>query len=203
MPTQGFFSVPIYHDMIEGNIFDKIQKEFTIVEEDLNSKKLFAYKEYWHPGTHQISDTTFTKNLLLDYNLKTFEKELSNHVTAYLQSIDAPAERFQAYRVMQCWMTKTGKNEYAHLHNHGRCDISGVYYFKTNGVDGSIGFRNPTTQFWMSYFLEHLKVDIVHKPHEGKIILFPGWLDHDVSTNYTDHERISISFNINFQKPDF
>jgi len=111
MPVNGHFSVPIYHDMIEGPTFVEIQQEFDLVIEDLNSKDVFAHKEYWHPGTHQISDVTFTKNLLLEYNLKSFEKELEKHVISYLKIVNAPPERFSAYKVMQCWMTKTGKNE--------------------------------------------------------------------------------------------
>ena len=36
---------------------------------------------------------------------------------------------------------------------------------------------------------------IYYPPHEGMIILFPGWLDHRVGVNTTDDDRITIAFN--------
>ena len=35
---------------------------------------------------------------------------------------------------------------------------------------------------------------------EGRLILFPAWLHHEVPVNRTEHERVSISFNIVFTK---
>jgi uncharacterized protein (TIGR02466 family) len=32
-------------------------------------------------------------------------------------------------------------------------------------------------------------------PVEGKLIIFPAWLEHEVLPTNTDEERISISFN--------
>lgn len=37
-------------------------------------------------------------------------------------------------------------------------------------------------------------------PVDGMFILFPDWLEHGVSTQTTDGERISISFNIKVTK---
>jgi uncharacterized protein (TIGR02466 family) len=34
------------------------------------------------------------------------------------------------------------------------------------------------------------------KPAVGKLLLFPGWLEHSVEKNKTDDIRISISFNL-------
>ena len=33
-------------------------------------------------------------------------------------------------------------------------------------------------------------------PEEGKLLLFPSWLDHEVDQNLSQEKRISISFNI-------
>ena len=34
-------------------------------------------------------------------------------------------------------------------------------------------------------------------PVEGGLVLFPSYLDHSVNENYSNEERIVISFNIN------
>ena len=33
-------------------------------------------------------------------------------------------------------------------------------------------------------------------PEEGKLVLFPSWLEHEVDQNLSQEKRISISFNL-------
>jgi hypothetical protein len=35
-------------------------------------------------------------------------------------------------------------------------------------------------------------------PEVGALYLWPGMIEHQTATNKTDHERISLSFNIRF-----
>jgi uncharacterized protein (TIGR02466 family) len=41
--------------------------------------------------------------------------------------------------------------------------------------------------------LSHMQWEI--SPKENNIVLFPSWLEHYVSDNESDEDRISISFN--------
>ena len=34
----------------------------------------------------------------------------------------------------------------------------------------------------------------------GTILLFPGWLKHGIMTNETEHDRVSFSFDIIFDR---
>ena len=36
------------------------------------------------------------------------------------------------------------------------------------------------------------------EPTAGMLILFPGWLEHGVETQLSDHKRVSVSFNLGF-----
>ena len=38
------------------------------------------------------------------------------------------------------------------------------------------------------------------EPEEGKLLLFPAYLQHSVDENLSDDERIVISFNIDINK---
>ena len=88
---------------------------------------------------------------------------------------------------------------YAHAHHHGHADLSGVYYYKTTGDDGDLFFQTPnlasTTSVWSNQ--PHT---ISMKPEQGKIILFPGYLMHGIRTNTTPHTRLSVSFNMRFDR---
>jgi ectoine hydroxylase-related dioxygenase (phytanoyl-CoA dioxygenase family) len=33
-------------------------------------------------------------------------------------------------------------------------------------------------------------------PEEGRLYVFPGWLEHGVDVNRSDRDRVSISFNV-------
>lgn len=202
MSIHGYFSTPIYDSTIVGDELIAIQEELDKVVADLKSKDSFQHNEQWLPNTHKLSDTSFKSNLLLDYPTPQFLEFLKFHVFEYMRILGVPEIKIQEFRIIQSWMTNTGKHEFAHTHNHGSVDIAGVYYYKTNGEDGSINFMNPVPQF-STYLLEHLPNNVSYEPKVGKIILFPGWVDHGVPANYTDDERISISFNINFKRPEF
>ena len=121
-------------------------------------------------------------------------KEIDKHLKEYCSEIGYEYKRYK----IDSWLSKFGKGNYAHIHHHGITDISGVYYYKTNGNDGKIFFETPNpfldTQLCYLRYGETWE----HKPQEGKILLFPGWLRHGVRTNETDNTRISLSFNIYF-----
>jgi len=200
-PVEPWFPIPLYVNKVQKQNFNAIQQDFQRVVDDLNSKEGFTYREDWN--SHKTSDVTFSKNLFAEYNLKLFQQELDEHIFSYLKIINSPVvarEETFKYQIFGSWMTLSGKKDYAHIHTHGSSDISGVYYFKTNGNDGDIFFENPMRYLENSYCFSHLNARASWKPEVGKIILFPGWMPHGVTTNITDNERISISFNILFER---
>lgn len=192
------FSVPIYSAQVSGLAFNKIQHEFENVYNDLKANNKFQHNE--KSNSHMLSDITFTQNLLNDYQTEEFKKELDNHLRSYMAGInsDIGITRPFEYKIESSWMTLNVKNSYAVVHSHGDTDIAGVYYFNTNGRDGDFFFETPNKLIKSSYCFRHWQCNSEHKPQVGKLMLFPGWLEHGVGTNHTDSERVSISFNINF-----
>ena len=147
--------------------------------------------------THLIS-TNFTKkvNVIKELGLKKLQKEIDNHVKKYCDEIGFEYSKYK----MTSWISKFESGSYAQIHDHGDADISGVYYYKTNGDDGKFFFESPNDHLNTSrIFMDRGGVRWEYIPHCGKMILFPGWLKHGVQTNITDNTRISISFNIKFE----
>jgi uncharacterized protein (TIGR02466 family) len=93
-------------------------------------------------------------------------------------------------------MTLNELGSYAVMHDHGSSDISGVYYYKTNEQDGNLFFQTPNKLLSSNFLFKSIPSIVEYTPKVGKIVLFPGWLNHGVHTNTTDNERVSISFNI-------
>lgn len=93
------------------------------------------------------------------------------------------------------WSQVHSKNESTNLHDHVDCfDLknspvySGVYYVKVPKNSGKIVFQyninkyNQYNRWW-------------YEPQESDFLLFPSTLDHFVTKNLSNENRISISFN--------
>jgi len=87
-------------------------------------------------------------------------------------------------------------------HNHANAFFSGVYYVKVPVNAGQLEVHDPrpgpqllrpkqntdnlSREYWRSVSFD---------PQEGRIIIFPSWLEHEVKSNESNEMRISISFN--------
>ncbi len=190
MPIEAIFPTPIYHSGTRN--LDAITKE---IDDALDSIQ-FSYKPEWGK-THHLSDTTFTKNFIVDNSLNLLHDEIRYHVSLYLNGLRFPKPK--DYDIIGSWVALFKPGDYGHIHNHAYFDISGVYYHKTNGNDGNIYFNTPNTLLDASYCFNHISPPWSHSPQKGKIILFPSFISHGIKTNETDDDRISIAFNIQFK----
>ena len=125
---------------------------------------------------------------------------------------------------MNIWFNLNRRNNPHKKHYHVNSDFSGVYYVKvpkeveTEEMEQFIGIDNKVTSipkkddcgkikffdprqaisygnyFYMSRY--HRTFDISRMPIEGTMFIFPSGLEHEVLPNYTDEDRISISFNL-------
>ena len=187
------FPAPVYVSQVDN--FKDIQNE---IRSYIRGVKFESTPPDWGP-THLISDPTFSSNILKDLNI--FSTELRVHVERYCKSLwrrPIPNDYSADYSCVGSWFALFKKGHYGQIHCHPGCDISGVYYYKTNGNDGGIFFESPNLAAHMSNLFSPIRY--TPDPLEGKIILFPSWLPHGVMTNDTHNQRISISFNLKFSE---
>jgi uncharacterized protein (TIGR02466 family) len=89
------------------------------------------------------------------------------------------------------------------VHAHPNNFFSGVYYVRAEPGARSTNFYDPRpqaevmappraqdTRFTANY------VEMEASP--GRLVLFPAWLKHDVPTNLSEAERVTVSFNLMF-----
>ncbi|HEX9584630.1 MAG TPA: TIGR02466 family protein [Gammaproteobacteria bacterium] len=104
-------------------------------------------------------------------------------------------------RVSTCWVNINGEGGFNTRHIHGNAYFSGVYYVKVPTDSGVIRFFDPNP-VRECFHLPYKEIDAKNcfhhsvKPVEGRILIFPGYVAHDVSINRSIDERISISFNV-------
>lgn len=107
--------------------------------------------------------------------------------------------------IQSSWINVNDKYSYNLKHTHPRSLFSGVYYVQVpEGISGDIIFYREN--YMLNYIPPYVVEDwntvnsatISYKSKAGMLLIFPSWLEHSVTTNLTDEDRISISFNTNF-----
>ena len=102
----------------------------------------------------------------------------------------------------QAWVNISPPGASNKIHYHPNCHFSGVYYISLKAPEcGSIFFRDPRVASRMMTYpatepTEFTVSEIRMRPEEGRMYVFPGWLEHGVDVNRSDRDRVSISFNV-------
>lgn len=193
MATDGLFAIPIYHGIINN---PQMQKKFEDIHAKLFSENKLKYKPEWN-NTQKLSSLDFHDNIIEENNLFEFRNELMLHLSQYLKDIGREPGTEQV-KIVASWMTSNSKGDYSHQHCHGASDIAGVYYVKAAPGDARFYFRSSNKGASGSYVFNSIPDIQYFTPEVGKIILFPGWLEHGVEKQMEDRERVSVSFNLEF-----
>lgn len=107
--------------------------------------------------------------------------------------------------VCNAWINISGKHAYDVCHVHPQSLLSGVFYVKVPANSGALTFRNDKEfqsfrewqlKSWALTDRYNMSPAFECAPAEGRMILFPAWLPHEVGINLSDEDRISISFNV-------
>jgi uncharacterized protein (TIGR02466 family) len=104
--------------------------------------------------------------------------------------------------MLQAWVNISPPGASNKVHYHANCHFSGVYYVSLKAPEcGSIFFRDPRVASRMMTYPVQRATDFTAeevrmRPEEGRIYIFPGWLEHGVEENTSDRDRVSISFNV-------
>ena len=195
MGINPIFPLPIFLDEAEGSEYTDIQKELT------DTKHTLKFND---SGSYMIlSENPFNSNFLIEsgchHSIKFINKTVDKFITSLYGEYDKDIFKWE---ILESWMTKTIKGRCAREHSHGSYDISGVYYLDTNGNDGNLIFTNINHSLEGNMLLNKLLIngDVAMPLKNGTIFLWPGQLRHKTLINETDHERISISFNITISR---
>jgi uncharacterized protein (TIGR02466 family) len=137
-------------------------------------------------------------------------RELTIRIVGVVQQI-YDTEGYDPAFMAKCdnmWANISPKYGYNRNHTHPGVLWSGVYYVQTPAESGRIFFSDPRPQAQViqpRFDPDNPRganawSEVYFQPIEGRLILFPAWLVHEVEPNMTDAEgpdadRISVSFN--------
>ena len=184
------FPTPIYIKKFETEKLSILNEE---IDNKLSDEIFYTRNDFGN--THYLSND-FSECIISKLNLTKFKNELDLCIRDYCNKLSFNCTEYKT----ESWFTLFRKGNYGHAHDHGGANISGVYYYKTNGEDGNLKFYSPVVQASSSdCFAKYSASKEIIQPEIGMLVLFPGYLMHEISINNTDNVRISLSFNIDFK----
>ncbi len=188
--TNLLFPVPIHQFDVNG--FDEIKNDLIDYAYDLKNKEpegvLISNQGGWQSS---------------DFSVNNEDDLLHSFIINCLAGFPVIDESFNIK--VDAWININKPGNYNIKHNHPGVDLAGVLWIKCPKDCGNIVFDPPTA------FQSHNEIksytddfknenNIYHSyyfnPTEGRILIFPSHLDHQVKENKSNEDRISLSFNI-------
>ena len=188
--TENIFPVPIHIFNVNG--FEKIQNDLIDYAYDLKNKEpkgvLFSNCGGWQSSCFLVNNENDI--------LQSFLMDCLGEFPPIKKSVDL---------IVSAWLNINPPNSYNSMHSHPDCNLAGVLWIKTPKDCGNIVFQSPFDfQIYkeVESYTEEFKSQnkYFHKynfiPTEGRIMVFPSHLEHQVKPNESKEDRISVSFNI-------
>jgi uncharacterized protein (TIGR02466 family) len=103
-----------------------------------------------------------------------------------------------------CWVNLMSRHAVHSLHLHPLAVLSGTYYVRTPRGCSRLRFEDPRLDKQMGAPPKRAdarpenRQQISYDVEAGKVILFESWLRHEVASNPSNGERVSVSFNYNW-----
>ena len=147
-------------------------------------------------GPNMGNRTSIERFVLRNPALVDLKNFIQKSVDEYFNSVIAPSKDASLY-ITQSWLNYTDKNQWHHSHEHPNSILSGVFYVQSTSVD-KIYFEDnkykqiefPTERF-NSFNSRTWWIEAT----QGRLVIFPSSLRHNVSPVETDTTRVSLSFN--------
>jgi len=192
----NLFPTPVLQVSATIENYDPVQLEIQAAWKTIQENNDFTTVSYFCKESQEVLSAK-TYNFIEKYNCKHLETRIYEAVDQYIKQIGWKAT-CDGFVIKDSWMNVMDKGDSHTLHCHPGYTISGTYYFRVSGQQGSIRFNNPNAlMFYCQFPQGHVApqtTDIV--PDDGDVILFPSWLVHGTQKNLTNDQRISIAFNL-------
>ena len=192
--TTPIFPIPIHTFDVNG--FNEIQDELIDYAYELRKKDpkgvSISNRGGWQSSGFEVKDE--------NDKLHNF---LFNCINGF------PHINYKVNFLIYAWININKPGNYNTKHLHPTNDLSGVLWIKAPQNSGDIVFESPyefqayqeidsyVDEFRNSFNIDH---SYYFTPTDGRMLIFPSHLMHEVEENLSNEDRISVSFNIKLSK---
>lgn len=187
-----WFPTPIWFFDIEEIDNKKISKYATKLSKK-NQGRILSNYGGWQSNDFHLNDCENEEMLKLASIVE---------LTARKASEDLDLKQNMQIFMHNFWVNINRKGNGNVRHTHPTSFLSAVYYVQTPDNCGKVVFEHPSTlmNFWWNSFTNVNSYatysSVSYEPKVGRLLLFPSWLEHRVSSSESDDLRISVAFNM-------
>jgi uncharacterized protein (TIGR02466 family) len=194
---EQYFAVPVMFGFLDKAVIDN----------SLNLSKQYMKDNSWEtiePTGKTITTfyTDITHNYLGLVNDQLMLENINDISRQFLEILGLDPDMDL---IIETWLNLNNKLSGHYHHEHYGSVVSGVLYLETDGESGNLIFCDPVKTRTQAQDYnkknrlstnQHNFQTVTVKPEAGKVVLFESWLTHVVEPNTSDHNRISIAFNV-------
>jgi uncharacterized protein (TIGR02466 family) len=160
----------------------------------------------WCRKNYPAGYTSYGTMTNLHQTFSTFielEAKIRRHVNRFARRLDMNLQGARL-AMTDCWVNVMSRHAVHSLHLHPLAVVSGTYYVATPPGSSRLRFEDPRLDKLMGAppkrdpCRAENRQQVSYDVAAGKLILFESWLRHEVASNPTRGERVSISFNYNW-----
>ena len=196
------FSNPIYHTIIEDSVYNKIKEDvLNYIDNNIN-----LFKESWECPTLSNIGISIEKR----FQNEIFNKYLQKFTNEYLKEWNFFFNIEPEFVIDETWINISPPGAYQEVHTHiespssnigGYPLFSGVFYIEVSENSGDLVLKNPNNINLYNLPKSNKNPLLFNiPPKQQHLIMFPSYLEHSVNRNNSNQKRISISFNIFYNK---
>ncbi|WP_078120470.1 TIGR02466 family protein [Thiosocius teredinicola] len=151
----------------------------------------------WHSRTDFFNTDAECVSLLHD--------RISQHIKQLMHAVAIDSSASNNIRfAIEGWANVLRYGQYHSVHSHPNAFWSGVYYVSGNPVaeadhpfSGKLELLDPRPGAALSYAEQtRLYGRFLVNPRPGQMVVFPGWMQHQVHPFFGPDERITVAFNV-------
>ncbi|MDA9697929.1 TIGR02466 family protein [Candidatus Pelagibacter sp.] len=189
-----FFPVPVFEQRLEN--YKDLNPQLENFIYDLKKNNPEGQKRSnaggWHSPFFNINESEPVKKLISSFT-KSLPEIMTEHMGWRINK--------DKITILDMWSVVNKKNTFNVQHSHPNSLLSAAYYVKAKKNSGNIKFFDPKEMKTMYHppiqKFNEISAEIIKiEPEEGKLLLFPSYLNHAVEENLSDEDRIVISFNL-------
>lgn len=199
--TQPWFSTLVYKEKLQSSGIPRLNSE--LIQECHQVREFDETGRRWSASHYPGGYTSYSSMNELHRFSSTFaalERKITRHVRRFAEALDMDLVGRKVY-MTDLWVNIMPESVSHPLHLHPLSFISGTYYVQTPVGCPGTKFEDPRLDRFMAApprrgsARESNQTFVTYKAEAGYVILFESWLRHEVPSNTSSAERISLSFN--------
>jgi uncharacterized protein (TIGR02466 family) len=205
MPIKPWFPTFIYESPLQKKGTDDFGR--ALLEECRKVREQDAAGQLWCRENYPSGYTSYGTLRTLNRSFSPFptfidlERKIWPHVKRFTHRLDMDL-REATLAMTDCWVNIMSKDAVHPLHLHPGAVVSGTFYVRTPPGCSVIRFEDPRAERSKAIAPPRVSqcrpenlAQVTCDAEAGKVVLFESWLRHEVPSNPTLEERVSVSFN--------